>query len=393
MNYHLGKLKLDSLAIVIPTEKCNNHSTAGRKDLSLRDDEGVEYARGMKVPMKPLDDAGRKTAKGITYRGELRHRFNGRIKDGKGAWIDAPTTEVFRIVINAKMLLSERYFEGITMDNIKIVWNYLQSLNNGIYFTYEEMLNAQVEDVDFCYDIEATPKEWEENIRYIESRVRIDRSKHFHKILKKDENISCWFMDRVRQDHGKNASPTAPHLKYYHKGLELFKEDNKEWLSNWVGKRPDDVANVGRYELTLSNSRWWKKAGLSTPKSLIDLLGMLPPTMPDTLTNYIMEATKQYFLASNVVQKRTKKFDESLTEAWWLDILEQLIQHAPFTKEDSLNILINRAKDRGTDPREVRRVKDKIEGYWKRVTDVPAVSEKALRNKALKKLIKELRLE
>ena len=83
--------------------------------------------------------------KGITTRFQLCKRH---IDYNKGS--QSPE-DVVLIFVNAKML-GERYLEGITKNNLEVLYEYIQSLNV-VKFSYLDFQNSKATDVDFCIDL------------------------------------------------------------------------------------------------------------------------------------------------------------------------------------------------------------------------------------------------
>ena len=178
------------------------------------------------------------------------------------------------ILINSK-ILKERYLEGITKDNIKIVYDYLIA-QKIILFDYDTFLKSSVTDVDFKRDIQRTGvnKLIEGLYAITKEHIKPIAKKH----IKKDNKGIEW------NDRGK-ADVSKPFFKIYHKGLELryhSTEFSETYLSDEIF---DSLDNTLRIEYTIKNKRHFKKFEIEDT-SLLNIL-----SLPEDLKFEMMKDT------------------------------------------------------------------------------------------------------
>jgi len=165
------------------------------------------------------------------------------------------------IQVNAKML-RERYFEGITKDNLRVVYDYIIGLGL-IKFSYETFLDGYVYDVDICMDVETDVDVFEKMLRRLIKSVKPSQYK----------KVASWFYDNnigVLLGTREKSTASNPCLKFYAKGLELCHKETRynkkpsqygEFNRYWLG---DEYYNLGRLELSIKNREMFAELGLIT---------------------------------------------------------------------------------------------------------------------------------
>jgi hypothetical protein len=165
------------------------------------------------------------------------------------------------IQVNAKML-RERYFEGITKDNLRVVYDYIIGLGL-IKFSYETFLDGYVYDVDICMDVETDVDVFEKMLRRLIKSVKPSQYK----------KVASWFYDNnigVLLGTREKSTASNPCLKFYAKGLELCHKETRynkkpsqygEFNRYWLG---DEYYNLGRLELSIKNREMFAELGLTT---------------------------------------------------------------------------------------------------------------------------------
>ena len=135
-----SKPKIDSYRILIPADKAEIIDKRFGATY-------VRYYNELEEFEEELTDNNSYTVrrKGITTRFQLCKRH---IDYNKGS--QSPE-DVVLIFVNAKML-GERYLEGITKNNLEVLYEYIQSLNV-VKFSYLDFQNSKATDVDFCIDL------------------------------------------------------------------------------------------------------------------------------------------------------------------------------------------------------------------------------------------------
>ena len=112
LNYHLEKIKLDSLAITIPEHLCINNSVVGKTGLKILDGDEIlaEDVSGLSYQVRGDKQLER-------FRG-VQPRITRRVTKGLKGGNDEDA--VYRFVITAKMIEGVEYFEGITKKTIRV---------------------------------------------------------------------------------------------------------------------------------------------------------------------------------------------------------------------------------------------------------------------------------
>ena len=176
------------------------------------------------------------------------------------------STKFIEIVLTSK-LLRERYFEGITKENLHHFYEIFMSYDV-FHCEYEEFLNAQVSDIDiainrYCQSTEA----WIEIIRSIYNQTGT-KQKYLRKIIE-SSNIGLQFNTR------HSAKPSLPNLKLYHKELEMHSKSAEFYNTYLFPKFDGPLKGLTRIEATIKNAlhkrRLYKYSILPEFKTLKEL--------------------------------------------------------------------------------------------------------------------------
>lgn len=148
------------------------------------------------------------------------------------------------IGFNAKALQKD-YLQGITMDNIKQVYDYIMSLDL-CYFTFESFMQGEVTDTDFKRDISVNCKK----LMTILSAHAIPKKEGAGMLVHDQaKNQGIQFSNRK-----STKTKTAPFWKAYNKGREL-KYNSTEFSMEY---RIEVDPNTTRLETTVKNKKHWK---------------------------------------------------------------------------------------------------------------------------------------
>src|SRR5699024_1405984 len=120
--------------------------------------------------------------------------------------------EPYLIIRCTSKILCDRYFEGITNTNIRLVYERLQALNIA-QFSFETFMTSPLTDVDFKRDIIITNDDYKKLVDIVEQSIIC---KYVLKIFNKKDNQGIQCSSR------KNATPNCPYIKVYNKYIELF---------------------------------------------------------------------------------------------------------------------------------------------------------------------------
>lgn len=164
-------------------------------------------------------------------------------------------TKEFLIVTISSKILRERYFQGITLYNIKYIYFELMSLNV-FRCSMQDFMESLVSDVDVCIDYRITLDSFIRTNKKIMSYALTGYNKFFNWFEKKKRGIftNVGLDINTRQ----KARPAHPYIKNYFKSVELTQkswEFYKEFLKPIFDKNAVSINDLGRMEYTIKNSR------------------------------------------------------------------------------------------------------------------------------------------
>jgi len=172
----------------------------------------------------------------------------------------------YGIIACSSKVLHNSYFNGITQNNIKQVYDQLQS-EQVLGFSYSAFLNAEIVDVDFKKDI--INPQYQDGFRVL------------GKMTKKSNKAGQWVKSfSGAGNHGiqwgkrELASPSNPYLKLYNKTLMCRYEKHKEapavrmhnFYNEYLKGIPEDLDNRIRIEFTLKNKKHFIKHKIFSQK-------------------------------------------------------------------------------------------------------------------------------
>jgi hypothetical protein len=309
MDLCLGKAKWDSLRIEIPEEKVRviNSINIPYIKVAIKDNwDGLVIGGTDEEPLTDKHYVDNSYGVGISM--TFVNRTFG------------PNHSEKRVVIhlNAKHLGS-RYWEGLTMDNVKLAYDYIIG-KKILYFSYEDFLNAYAYDCDVCYDFEA------DNDLMLELSNRIDDLIDYEKRIKYNSDV---FKNVAKGNIGwsinnrDNSTAAHPFIKIYSKGNELATKSfdfNNTYLGGLLHK-------VGRLELNIKSKRFWDNYGISVV-SLTDLL-LLDMNM---IKEFLLNSVKRFYVERRVIMKVNKNLSPTKFYTKWL--MEVIMHNGMFKSKD-----------------------------------------------------------
>lgn len=161
--------------------------------------------------------------------------------------------ELIRLTLTSKMLF-ERYFEGINIDNISSIIDYINT-RNIIKLDLETALDSICNDIDICINYNLLFEPYKESLFYLkkmvkptkQDKVSIFPRKQTQKI---DKNYGIQFGDR---DSGSIGSPFC---KFYNKTEELLTHST-DFYNKYLFPQLRyglNIDNLIRKEITIKNS-------------------------------------------------------------------------------------------------------------------------------------------
>jgi len=247
------------------------------------------------------------TTNGITYRIYVK------------AFIDKSKQAQEYVVfqISAKML-KERYFEGITKENIKYILEDINALKV-VQIDINSLLDGLVSDIDICINQLVDIKSYNTAIALMD-RYPKDSKKPLLKVYGSPsptcKNRGIDFNKREK------ATNTTPYCKIYHKGFELLSKSLPFYDAYLKPLKAKFLNNLVRYEFTIKahkHKEYLIKKGFNADfKTLGDLLS----TPQDDLTQIAKTGLKMY-IEDNKESKVSK--DNSPTDIMIQYYIENLI--------------------------------------------------------------------
>ena len=167
--------------------------------------------------------------------------------------------------------LRGRYFEGITNDNIKLVYKSIMD-QNIIFVEYEDFIHSTCIDVDFKFD--KYINEFQRILKFIFSLTpdTKDPKKIMEKFNKKhNEGLSFNKREKATTNH--------PYIKIYNKLLQTqtnHKNGMKDFYDTYLSNDDYDLNNLYRIEYTIQGKQMFEKFGMNRSNKLIDVLNTPP---------------------------------------------------------------------------------------------------------------------
>lgn len=298
---NFGRIKIDSLKVIIPLtqvevvdgkfnqEYVNSkfyQSTGEVTEVLNRDTNQFCSSNGIKVKLEVV---------WIKFGGVNEKDFKG---------------EEFLVFQPSSKFLKENYFDGISLENLPVIYDYLIGLNI-VHFSYQSLLNARFADVDFCLDFISSMETFESMVSVINSNV-LPSLQHFAKPFNKKFNSGLQFNQR------KESTPTRPFLKFYHKSTELLNNSNEFYFEYLKDNYSETIAKgIGRYEITLKNSAFKKhyKVESITVEELLNISS-------DSINNMFHSFLPNYLEKG----KREKTMGNTPTEIIHMNFINRLIE-------------------------------------------------------------------
>lgn len=167
--------------------------------------------------------------------------------------------EYVQFLINSKHL-KKRYFEGIHSGSIDKILDEINSLKI-IKISKEQLLKAEILDVDFCIDFPATQEEFKESVVNRYSKLAKVGTRDTKKVFGSVGNLGLELNKR------ENQFPSKPHTKFYYKSIEL---EDSDFANTYL--KDYDFTDIGRFEFNLKNRTYFKNFGIDRIKDLEGLL-------------------------------------------------------------------------------------------------------------------------
>lgn len=184
---------------------------------------------------------------------------------------EGKTEEVLTILINSKHL-KQKYFEGLTIDNIKFIYDEIMSLN-AFGVQYENFLRSACTDIDLKLDEIMNQPEWTELLNQFKlvTKPSAELGGGYKSYKPTKENP---LQNGLQYGVRKHATPKRPFLKLYWKGGELLSNSldfREKYLSEYTD---EELKRIVRLETTIKNKKHAQTFGIDN----VTLLGLLSLT-------------------------------------------------------------------------------------------------------------------
>lgn len=179
--------------------------------------------------------------------------------------------ECLMVYLNSKAL-RERYFEGITIDNIELIYNDLMNLN-AFSIQYENFLRSDCTDIDMKLDEVMNQDEWNELLtQFMTATIPTPQAERGYKRYK--PTLAHPFQNGLMYNTRDKATTSRPFLKLYWKGGELMSKslDYKDEHLKHIDQQL--LLQIVRLETTIKNRKHAKDLGIEN----VTLLGLLSLT-------------------------------------------------------------------------------------------------------------------
>ena len=249
-------------------------------------------------------------------------------------------TEYALIKISSK-LLEHRYLEGITMQNIELIYNNIMSCKV-FEMSFEQFLSEGIlTDIDIKKDVELSRGDFKKGIKELAkfSKPR-SRKKFGVNTFTSRNNVGVEWNDRA------TANAQNPFLKIYDKELESRHKDSLQinkgetpFFDTYVAHQ--ELKNRVRMEATIKNKETAKKHGI---ESLI-LMDVLKLT-PTELNKIIVDSLNANVQPRTPEPRMPKNENLSPTELTQYILLNTLIENQALDIETAIEYVLRHFNDK-----------------------------------------------
>lgn len=357
LQHYDNSFELDSFKIRIPLNKVKiiNQSLLGYW-LKVNSKTGEILESQFKSDAYPIELKGIKTMFAIEKQMTNKKEVN----------------EFFIILLNAK-LLKDRYLEGITKKNIKLIYDSLIEFNQA-EFSYNDFLLGELTDVDFKKDLKNNSVD--KITRGLEALTKPDKREICKVYHKKDNKGIQW----SRRDE---TNLTRPFIKLYHKGISLKRDKNNiEFYENYIlgTNKENEIDDRLRIEYTIKNKKHFRSYQVNDT-TLKNILNLDKQTKDRMFKNSICKHI-------NTEQIKPMRIKENLpaNDKIILKSIDMILQTDQFTIDYLIDVLIEDIPNRSQRSKKKQELKSLIETRLKLTKLKKHIKLAELRNDILKLL-------
>jgi len=251
--------------------------------------------------------------------------------------------EMFIHFLVSSKLLQHDYFDGITIANIKTIYNHIT--NKGYIIDYNDFLSGTLTDIDIKKDIILNSRAELKSLKqYIKTNML--PAPNFKRLKEYKNNDNVQFMSERAA-----GTPAKPFGKYYHKTDELKTGETIRFTNEYVD-RQQLPPNLLRVEFTIKNKS--HLASLKMPNKLMDVLNVVDNDQPlmNSILNklqlrHLERPKKQNTTLLTTTNKKTNSTLEIVYKRYIIDSLEKgltQIQIIDILKNDFINADFSKQK-------------------------------------------------
>lgn len=183
---------------------------------------------------------------------KLKYKFKGveyffSVRNYK---INGVVDKYLTMIINSKML-RESYFEGLTISNIRIIYEDILSFKLFKISFYDFLNRSFATDVDFFLDY------FQEDSKYHKD---IEAFKQLTPYTQKRDRGYKLYDGGIEWNERDSSTYANPFVKIYHKELELWSENNRFSEAYLVDS---DITDRKRFEVNVKGKNELKKCGIT----------------------------------------------------------------------------------------------------------------------------------
>lgn len=246
-----------------------------------------------------------------------------------------PNTGKFITVTVSAKILGKRYFEGITKENIHIVYEEIMKLKI-FKCSIGAFKEALVNDIDICKTM-VQKNGFLKMIGIIKNMAR--ENERFIRIWKKEDNQGIEFNRRGKETIGK------PYIKIYHKGIEL---ENRVRVFKEIYLKEYETKNLIRIEATIKNGKHIKayaeKGIIQKFRTLEELLEIKQKELTEVI-KYNMEQYIKNTIMTEPKEKEGITGREEIVKYLITKIIEKDTIGENQLIEESINTIIRENKN------------------------------------------------
>ena len=264
--------KIDSFTLLIPLEKVDVVSSTFLESYKKIYDTGeIEDDESFYNSYAKTENKDTKTF--LKYK-KVNRLFNGVQR------------EFLQLMVTSKLLLNS-YFDGINSSNIYTIYEYIIN-DKIIYLSYANFLSSPVTDIDICKDYKVSLEEFTALKEMLYNNVLAPKNKVVEsKAINAKEVFGILYNERHK------ATPSKPFAKLYFKTAELKSSKTLPFTNANLSKYIEDItAGIGRFEVTIKNSKHKEKLELQKVKTLENLINLTTEELEKAHSSIV----KEYYL-------------------------------------------------------------------------------------------------